>query len=133
MKFTLMKERDLQHSIIEYLRLKNYLVVKFNSAGIYRKSTDSYIPQPQRGISDLLFWGMRDVHAHNKSGSPDMSTGLRPTSHQFARGVHIYGAIEVKVGKNKPTQAQLDFGTQMEKAGGIFILAYSLDAVMDVL
>lgn len=99
-----MKESVIQKSIIDYLKLKGYLVVKFPSVGIYKKATDSYIPQPMRGVSDILFWG-----------------GGR------------FGSIEVKAKKNKPTQAQLEFGVRMRSAGGMFMVAYSIDDVMEVL
>ncbi len=112
-----MKEKDLQKHIVEYLRLKGYLVVKFPSVGIWKKETGSYIPQPQIGISDLLFWK-----------SEPSGVVLLP----LGRGtVRRYGAIEVKIKPRKPTQAQLDFGEQMKRAGGVFIVAYSLEDVVE--
>ena len=96
-----MREKDLQKQIIDYLRLVGFLVVKFNSTGIYKKSTGTYIPQPQKGITDLLFWGKGK-----------------------------FGAIECKVKGNKLSPEQIRFGGQMTMHGGRFIVAYSLDDVM---
>ena len=38
-------------------------------------------------------------------------------------------AIECKIGRNKPTEAQSEFLRMVEEAGGIAILAYSVDDV----
>jgi hypothetical protein len=85
------------------LELKKFLVVKFSSVGIYKKATDSYITLPKRGVSDLL------------ACSP--------------KGRFL--ACEVKVGYNKATPEQLEFLKEIEDKGGIAILAYSLDDVIN--
>ena len=95
-------ENQLQKQIIDYLRLKEYLAVKFPSVGIYNKKTGSYIPMPQRGVSDILFWG------HS-----------------------IFGAIECKMKPKKPTPEQLQFLEDMKYRDGMAIVAYSLDDVIE--
>ena len=100
-----MTEQILQKSIIDYLRLKKCRVVKFSSAGIYRRSTDSYIPQPQRGVSDLL--------------------GCTPQGRFFA--------IEVKMPKGKVSKEQAEFLVSIVANEGIGIVARSLDDVMAVI
>lgn len=59
---------------------------------------------PQKGVSDLLFWG-----------------------HE------IFGAIECKVKPNKPSIEQLQFLEDMRNKGGVGIVAYSLDDVLKVI
>ena len=56
-----MKESDLQKAIIDYLRIKKFVVVKFPSVGIWRKDTQSYIKQPRRGVSDIDFQDRFDM------------------------------------------------------------------------
>ena len=101
-----MKEGDLQKAIIDYLRIKKFVVVKFPSVGIWRKDTQSYIRQPRRGVSDIL--------------------ACQPKTGHFI-------AIECKVGRNQATPEQLEFLAEVEKCGGIAILAYQLEDVMEVL
>jgi hypothetical protein len=98
------KEKDLQKDILDYLRLMGYLAVKFPSVGIYNKKTGSYIPMPQRGVSDILFWGKGK-----------------------------FGAIECKALGAKATDEQKAFLEEMRSKGGIDILAYDLDTVIKVL
>ena len=98
------KEALLQKLILDYLRLHGYLAIKVNNGGVYIKKLDRYMKSPQRGISDILFWG------HS-----------------------IFGAIEVKVKPNKPTAEQEQFLADMRYRGGVAIVAYSLDDVSKII
>lgn len=100
------KEKNLQKQITSYLRLKGCLVVKFNSTGIYNQKTGSYIPMPQKGVSDLLFW----------CGN-------------------CYGAIEVKNPNHttKPSKDQLAFLEEMRQRGGVGLVAYDLNEVKEII
>lgn len=100
-----MKEKDIQKQVMDFLRLKGFLVVKFPSVGIYKQKTNSYIPQSRRGISDLL------------ACSP--------------KGRFI--AIEIKCGKNKVSQEQQDFIDEVKKKNGFAFTAYSLDDVINTI
>jgi len=40
-------------------------------------------------------------------------------------------AIEVKSGRNKQTEAQKEFERKVKEKGGIYLLAYDLDTVID--
>jgi hypothetical protein len=97
------KESLLQKQILDWLRLKGYLAVKFNNGGVYIKKLDRYMKSPQKGVSDILFWG------HG-----------------------VFGAIECKTG-SKPSQEQLQFLEDMRYRGGISVVAYSLDDVLKVM
>ena len=98
-----MKERDLQKTILDYLRLKKCLVFKHVSTGI-RIQGKHFIPFPmgEKGISDII--------GCTKKG-------------QFL-------ACEVKMKGNKATPAQFKFLKEVEEHGGIAILANSLDDVI---
>ena len=48
-----MLEKEIQKTIIDYLRLKGQFVYKNVSIGTYKKETDSYIPMSTKGIADL--------------------------------------------------------------------------------
>ena len=98
-----MKEQELQKEIIKYLKLKRYVVVKFSSVGIFDQKSQTYIPQRQKGISDIL------------ALSPD----------------GMFYAIECKLKYNKPTVEQLEFIESVNKNKGIGFIAYDLDAVIE--
>lgn|SRR3990167_6686505 len=100
-----LKESNIQKTIIDYLRLKKYLVFKHRNVGIFRKDTGHYIPLPsgELGISDII--------ACSPQG--------------------VFTAIEVKVKGNKPTENQLNFIAEVKKRNGVGMVAYSLDDVME--
>lgn len=98
------KEQDIQKAITDYLRLKRFIVFKHRNVGIFKQKTGRYIPLSfgEKGISDII--------------------ACSPTGR--------FVAIEVKKKGGRPTPEQLDFLERVRKAGGVGILAYSLDAVM---
>jgi len=96
-----MKESEIQKSIIDYLGYRGYLVIKFNSVGIYKKDTGQYIPQRQLGVADLLVC------------SP--------------KGEFL--AIEVKRPGGKPTEHQKVFLDRVKSLGGRAFIATSIDDV----
>lgn len=100
------KESDIQKSIIDYLRLRDFIVFKHHSTG-FKVVKGKAIPfkYGDRGISDII--------------------GLSNTG-QFI-------AIEVKRKGRKPSTEQIDFLKKVKEHKGISILAYSLDDVMQVL
>ena len=95
-----MKEQEIQKQIKDFLQELGYVVVKVNNVGI--KGNKTFIPPSQKGISDLLC---------------------------CAPGGKFL-AIEVKKPGGKPSVDQLHFSSQVLKAGGMSILAYSLDDVI---
>lgn len=100
-------EQQIQKAIIDYLKLKKFIVFKHRNVGIYKKATDSYIPLSagEKGISDVI--------ACSNKGT--------------------FVAIEVKKPGGKPSPDQLEFLERVKAYGGIGILAYSLDDVMAVI
>ena len=96
-----MKESDIQRQILDYLRLNGYFAVKISNSGIYRKSTDSWIPSTMRGISDIYFIG------HGKQGW-----------------------IEVKMPKGIVSEFQKEFISNIVSHGGMAFVARSVEDVV---
>ena len=99
-----MKESDIQKAILDYLKLKKYLVFKHRNVGIFKQDTGKYIPLTagEKGISDIL--------------------GCTPQGR--------FLAIEVKMPGKKPTQDQLLFLASVQAHNGIGLVAWSLDDVI---
>ena len=100
-----MNESEIQKQITDFLKLKGWIVFKHRNVGIYKQSTRKYIPLAfgEKGISDII--------------------GCSPEGR--------FGAIEVKKKGGKPSPEQLEFLERVRQKGGIGILAYSLDDVME--
>lgn len=82
----------------------------------------------QRKVQDYLkSIGAYEFKVH---GSIYMKAGI-PDIIACYKGLFI--GIECKVGKNKMSDLQISHKRQIEKAGGIHILAYSLEDVKNVL
>lgn len=95
------KEKDIQKQILDYLDIKRIFHYKSNNVGIFRRDTGSYIPSGVLGLPDIIC---------------------------VIKGIYI--GIEVKVPGGKQSDNQKAFQESLEKAGGIYILAYSLDDLL---
>lgn len=96
-------EQEIQKSIIDYLRLKKYVVFKHHSTGFaIREGRFNAFRYGEKGISDII------------ACSP--------------KGTFV--AIEVKRPGKKATPEQLEFLEQIRNRGGIGILAFSLDDIV---
>lgn len=91
-------EQDIQKSILEYLSLTGWFAYKNNTVGIYKKETNSYIPNPSRGLADITAI---------KNGEVIM--------------------IEVKKPGGKQSEYQKEFQRKWEENGGKYYLMVSLD------
>ncbi len=97
------KEQDIQKSIIDYLRLKKYVIIKHHSTGFtVREGKSVAFRYGEKGVSDLI------------ACAPWMQ----------------FWAIEVKRKYGKPTEDQLDFIARVNKNGGVAFVAYSIDDVI---
>lgn len=99
-------ETAIVKAILDYLTLKGHFVWRNNSGMVIRKAS-----KPSQ--KDYAF-------SYGKVGSSDII------------GVTKYGrfiAVEVKHGKNKPTEAQEMFIEDVTRRGGIGFVAWSLDDV----
>lgn len=96
-------EQDIQKTIIDYLKIKHYVVFKHHSTGsTIREGKPIYFKHGDKGISDII--------------------GCSP------QGRFI--AIEVKKPEGKVSEEQLDFIERVNRIGGTAFVAYSLDDVM---
>jgi hypothetical protein len=95
-----MKESDIQKQILDYLKLRRYVVFKHSNVGIYRKDTQAYIPLAfgEKGISDII------------GCSPD----------------GVFTAIEVKHPGGRPSPEQIEFIRSVKRNNGVAFIAYSL-------
>ena len=96
-------EKVLQKQILDWLRWNKYIAVKFHSSIFVGKKGKEgrFIRSPQVGISDILFC------------SPQGR----------------FGAIEVKSAVGVPSREQIEFLAEVNKRGGVGILARSLKDV----
>lgn len=99
-------ETALKNQILDFLTQTNIIAWLTNTTGNYSKKTGTYYKNPRlrAGVADIL--------------------GVLP----------VYGtllAIECKVGKNKLTEKQKEFKSDIEKNTGLYILAYTLEDVIE--
>ena len=95
-----MLEKDIQHGILQYLRLRRYFVWKSHNVGI-KKENGHFIPPAMRGVSDII--------------------GLTPSGR--------FLAIEVKQPGKQPTPEQLRFLENINGSGGLGLVARSIDDI----
>lgn len=98
-------EGALQKVILDYLRILKIPVWKINTVGVYVQARNTYIPSPNKGISDII--------------------GILPDGK--------FLAIEVKIKPNKPSTEQLAFLETVTKSGGRAGVVYSLKDVQQLL
>lgn len=113
-----MTENDIKNSIIQYLRLNQWLVFRINSGAATVKD--------EKG-KRRWFWFARWFVAgkeEKRAGISDI-IGLHPR--------HRPIAVETKLPGNKPTEAQQEFLDEWTEHGGVAIVAYSLDDLIEVL
>lgn len=97
-----LRERDIQKTILDYLALHRIFH--------WRANTGAFAAE-HRGRSRFVRFG--------KKGQPDIMVVFR--------GVFI--AIEVKRPGEAQTEAQREFQVDLELAGGVYVLACSLEDV----
>ena len=118
MKSLKVSEREIQKSITEYLRLKKYMVIRLNSGSfpLGEGKNRRFFRSCEPGTPDLMAFkegncdpaelGSNDVHAK------------------------LY-FIEVKAGKNKATQLQLDKMAELAVYGATCIIAHSVEELQE--
>jgi hypothetical protein len=95
-------EQGIQAAILAYLRMKHIFCWKNNTAGIYVKARNTYIPSHAPGVSDIL----------------GVLSGGR------------FLAVEVKAPKGKVSPHQQQFIDAVNKAGGLAFVARSVEEVI---
>ena len=102
-----MKEQDIVNTILDYLRIKGAWAIRINS-----------------GMTVIQTGGSRRVIRGAPAGTSDI-IGLLPGGR--------FLAIECKVKGNKPTPSQNDFLNGVRERGGLAVVAYSLDDVINAI
>ena len=99
MLFRSLLEQHIQKQILDYLRFRGIFCWKNNTAGIYVKARDTYIPSHAPGVSDIL----------------GVLKGGR------------FLAIEVKAEKGRVSPHQQMFLDSINEAGGLAFVASSVE------
>jgi hypothetical protein len=94
------KESEIQKQILDYLALRHIFHYRNNSGAFKREDGHFY--------------------RFGATGSPDIVCVINGQ----------YVGIEVKAPKGKQSEHQKAFQEELERAGGIYILAHSLDEVI---
>lgn len=94
-------EQGIQRTILEYLRWRGIFCWKNNTAGIYVKARNTYIPSHAPGVSDIL--------------------GVLPGGR--------FLAIEVKAPKGRVSPHQQQFIDSIIQRGGLAFVAHSVQEV----
>jgi hypothetical protein len=97
------KETEIQAAICDYLALKGYLFSRTNNSPIYDKTRGAFRALPK----------------YTRRGWPDIC---------LIHGGTFYG-IEVKAEKGRLSPEQEELGSDIEKHGGVYIIARSIDDV----
>jgi hypothetical protein len=97
----LVKETQLRNQILDWLAYNGHFAWLTNTTGNFNKRTCSFYKNPRlrRGVADIL--------------------GVFKNGKLFA--------IECKVGKNKQSFYQADFGLQILQNNAVYLLVYSFD------
>lgn len=102
--FPLLKEGDIQKSIVDYLKFYGICVWRINTMGVFNNFSQTYRPGPSKGVSDLV--------------------GILPGGRFFA--------IEVKSLKGKLSPAQKAFMEDVTLSGGLAFVARSVEDVLRI-
>lgn len=123
-----MKERDVQKAILDYLAAKGILAFRMNSGATLSsyKGKTRMVRYGTPGMADVLAFPFKPERAYLRDNLP------------FEYGGTIFKTIvptwiEVKAPKGKQSELQKSFQAQVEAHGHRYILASSLDAVIEVL
>ena len=101
------QETLLKNQILDYLKYKGIFCWLTNTQGNFNKFTNSYYKNPRllSGVADII--------------------GIKPNGILFA--------IECKIGKGKQTESQKEFQKNITENGGVYILAYKLEDLEQLL
>ena len=106
-------ERDIQKTILQYLELKKIFHWRNNSGSIFSQ---------YKGKTRMIKLGT--------TGSPDIFVLQYSTHNCYHNEISIIG-IEIKTKTGKQSLEQIVWQEEFEKVGGRYILARSLDDVIE--
>lgn len=91
---------DLTRTIIDFLKYKGHYAVRINTTGQWK-------PQLNKFVKGTTANGTADIHA-------------------IVKGRHV--SIEVKIGKDRQSPDQIKTQRQIEKAGGVYLIAKDFES-----
>ena len=100
--------------------IKDYITMAYPDALILRTNSGGAKTDTGRWVWFIRWWARRVVDDEQHAGACDV--------HAIYLGKFV--AIECKIGNNKPSKEQLKYAEAVERAGGEYCLAYSLDDVV---
>lgn len=112
-------EREIQNSIIEYLKWKKVFYWRQKNTGF--KLNDRWIPSGTVGLPDIFVI----KQARCLGCETDCGCKAKPFG-------QIYG-LEVKANKNKQSSAQLEWEQKFINAGGIYKIIRSIDDITKII
>lgn len=99
-------EGQVVRAILDYLAIRQIVAWRTNTVGVYDKAREAYRPNTGRnGVADIL--------------------GCLPGGR--------FLAIECKAGKGRLSPAQVEFQRDIIRQGGLHIVAYRVEDVIEVL
>lgn len=122
-KASKVSEADLQRQILEWLQLKRVFAWRSNTGAMVAESKGKrrFVRFGMPGMADIMGMWMRSTFYQCKCGE---------TAH-FKHAIPL--AIEVKSAKGKLSLAQESFRDAVKLNGGLYILARSLDDVINAM
>lgn len=121
---TLLNEIQLYFTTIGSRIFRNNVALSWTGSGVIKKSSDAVIILNARPIKSGLATGSSDLIGW---------TTTKITQDMVGKTLAVFTAIECKTGKLKLTDEQENFLLAVKNAGGIAVVAYSIDDVKEVI
>lgn len=101
--------------IVDFLKFEGWRATRINVSG-------RLIEQPEKQPSGVILGTKKWMHSSTRKGTADVSATIKGRSVM----------IEVKVGKDKPREAQLEEQARERAAGGIYEFVYTPDEFLEL-
>jgi hypothetical protein len=109
------KANDLTRCIIDFLNYKGHQAERISSMGRMIDNRETYTDQIGR---TRVIGSSTYIPPTSTNGTADISSIINGKSIK----------IEVKIGKDRQSQAQKDYQTSVERAGGVYFIAKDFDS-----
>jgi hypothetical protein len=112
------KANGLTQAVIAVIRCAGYQAERINTTGrqIDNRKEFTDVVGIRRTVGSLTW-----IPGTGTKGSADISATIKGRSIK----------IEIKIGKDKQSQAQLDYQSDVERAGGVYIIVKSLEGFFE--
>lgn len=105
----------LTRFITDFLNFEGWRATRINVSG-------RLIEQPEKQLSGVVLGTKKWMHSSTRKGTADISATIKGRSVM----------IEVKAGRDKPREAQLEEQIRERDAGGIYEFVYSADEFIEL-